>query len=223
MSEKLDKMDSQEKPEKQSESVVVEQKEEAEKTISQENQEQLSSFDFLWRHAYGELDEWARRADLRDDVFLAGVKLFSESIERNQGNLKAIAEQFGREFAEWEKTAREEFLMSTTLLQHFFPKKSYEDLNEQIGAIQKRTMTILRTPCQSLSNRQLLDKYPELIEQYIAYRKKAREQYVKAVKQAGNIIYENQKGIINLFSRQMKNLVLPFNKYMEKQEEITNS
>jgi hypothetical protein len=222
MDEKQEKLDPQEITEEKAEGVVVEPKEEAEKTIPEENQEQLSSFDLLWRHAFSELDEWAKRADLCDDAFLAGAKLVSESMERNQGNLKALAEQFSREFAEWEKTAREEFLMSTTLLQHFFPKKSYEDLNEQIDAIQKRTMSILRTPCQSLSNRQLLDKYPELIEQYITYRRKARKQYVKAVKHAGNIIYENQKGVINLFTRQIKSLVLPFNKYMEKQE-VTNS
>jgi hypothetical protein len=222
MDEKQEKLDPQEITEEKAEGVVVEPKEEPEKTIPEENQEQLSSFDLLWRHAFGELDEWARRGDLRDDAFLAGAKLFSESIERNQGNLKALAEQFSRELAEWEKAAREEFLMSTTLLQHFFPKKSYEDLNEQIDAIQKRTLSILRTPCQSLSNRQFLVQYPEIIEQYITYRKKARKQYVKAVKHAGNIIYENQKGVINLFTRQIKSLVFPFNKYMEKQE-VTNS
>ncbi|WP_246277195.1 hypothetical protein [Neobacillus endophyticus] len=194
-----------------------------ENNVLNENPEHLSSLNMLWRHAFSELDEWEKRADLRDDLLLARAKLFAENFERNQDNLKAITEQFTKELVEWEKTAREEILMSTTVVQHFFPKKSYEELNEQMDAIQKRTMSILRTPFQGLPNQQMVDKYPEVIEQYIKIRKKARQQYIKAVKHAGNIIYENQIGVINFFTRQIKNFVLPFNKYMEKQEEITKS
>jgi hypothetical protein len=187
------------------------------------NQEQLSSLDLLWRLAFGELDEWAKAADFRDEAFLTEAKLFAEGIERNQANLKQISEKFSKEFSVWERTARDEFLMSTTSLAHFFPIKSYEEINQQIDKIQERTLSILKTPCQNVMNHQGAEKYLEMINQYILLRKKFRSQYLKTVKQAGNLIYENQKVLVNLVSRQIKTIIFPLNKYLEKSEELTKS
>jgi hypothetical protein len=188
---------------------------------SEENDGPLSSLDILWHNAFRELDEWARRGNFRDDVFLKEAMSFAENIQRNQGNIKAISEKFNQEIAEWERTAREEFLMSTTSLQHFFPIRSYEEINAQIDQIQKRTMSILSTPCQVITDNQAMDKYIEIIDKYIALRKKGRKQYIKTVKQAGNLIYENQKGFVNLFARQIKTIIFPLNKYLEKTEKLT--
>ncbi|QCJ45142.1 hypothetical protein FAY30_08000 [Bacillus sp. S3] len=188
-----------------------------------ENEEQLTSLDLLWKHAFGELDEWSKRADFRDEVFLKEANLFAESVRRNQGNTVQLAAQFYQEFSAWEKTAREEFLMSTTSLQHFFPFKSYEDINAQIDQIQERTLTILAAPCQKIVSTVSMDKYLEMIDQYIALRKKGREQYIKTVKQAGSLIYENQRSFVNLFAKQIKTLMFPLNKYLEKSEELTKS
>jgi hypothetical protein len=203
---------------------VLETKIEGEKVIEKEASEaQLSSLDILWNNVFNELDEWAKRGDFRDEVFLKEAMFFADNIQRNQGNIKALSEKFNKEFAEWERTAREEFLMSTTSLQHFFPLKSYEEINAQIDQIQKRTMSILHKPFQTITNYQAMDKYLEIIDQYIAVRKKSRKQYIKTVKQAGNLIYENQKGFFNLFAKQIKTLMFPLNKYMEKAEELTKS
>lgn len=196
---------------------------EEEQPVENEDMEQLSSLDVLWQHAFGEIDEWAKHAEFRDEVFLKEAKHFAESIKRNQGNVKDIAERFNKEFAEWERTAREEFLMSTTSLQHFFPIRSYEDINAQIDQIQKKTMSILTAPCETFNNYLTMEKYLEMIDQYIALLKKGRMQYIKTVKQAGNIIYESQRGFVNLFARQIKSVMFPLNKYLEKTEELSKS
>jgi len=210
--------------EKKAEEPVLESKPTAEKAAEKEvTEEQLSSLDLLWRHAFGELNEWAKRSDFRDEVFLKEAKLFAESVQRNQGNAIEIAAQFYQEFSSWEKTTREELLMSTTSLQHFFPLKSYEDINAKMDQIQERTLTILATPCQWIAGNLSMDKYLELIDQYIALRKKGREQYIRTVKQAGNLIYENQKGFVNLFTSQIQTIMYPLNKYLEKTEELTKS
>lgn len=203
---------------------VLETKTEDEQDIhSKGSDEQLSSLDTLWHNAFRELDEWAKRASFRDEVFLKETKFFADKIQRNQENIKVISEKFNKEFTEWERAAREEFLMSTTSLQHFFPLRSYEEINAQIDQIQKRTISLLSKPCQVITNNQSMDKYLEMIEQYIALRNKGRKQYINTVKQAGNLIYENQKSFVNLFARQIKTLVLPLNKYMEKADEMTKS
>jgi hypothetical protein len=202
---------------------LLEEKQDEEITVNGENEASLSSLDLLWRHAFHELDQWEKCADHRDEVFLKEVRQFSESVQRNQGNIKAIAEQFTKEFTEWEKTARDEFLMSTTTLQHFFPIRSYEEINAQIDQIQKRVLSLLSTPCQTMANCQAIEKYLEMIGQYIDLRKKGRLQYIKTVKQAGNPLYEYQKGFVNLFTTQFKELIFPLNKYMEKTEEPTKS
>lgn len=186
-----------------------------------QGKEQLSSLDLLWQNAFREIDEWAAHADYRDEVFLKETIYYVESIKRNQGSIKEATEQFNREFQDWEKAAREEFLMSTTSLQHFFPLASYEEINQQIDNIQRRTLTILELPCQAVTSIQVLDKYLQMIEQYISLRKRSRMQYIKMIKQASNLVYENQKGFVNLFSKQVKALLFPFNKYLEKTEELT--
>ncbi|MEH7334441.1 hypothetical protein V7161_17485 [Neobacillus drentensis] len=183
-------------------------------TVDGVNGPSLSSLDLLWRYGYQELDEWAKCAEHRDEVF---SKRLSEGVQRNQGNIKAIAEQFTKEFTEWEKTAREQFLMSTTTLQHFFPIQSYEEMNAQMDQIQKSVLTPLSTPSQTIANFQAIEKYLEMIDQYMDLRKKGRLQYIQAVKQAGNPIYEFQKGFVNLFTTPFKDLIFPLNKYMEKE------
>jgi hypothetical protein len=191
--------------------------------VSEDYQEQLTSLDLLWRHTFRELDEWAKRADFRDEVFLKKAMNLSESIDRNQENLKVVTERFYKEFAAWERTTREEFLMSTTYLQHFFPKTSYEEINEQIDNVQKRTLSFVGKPCQVISNIQAVEQYLTTIEQYIAIRKKGRDQYIKTVKKAANLIYEGQKGFVDLFARQFKGFMFTFNKYLEKTDQLTKS
>jgi hypothetical protein len=186
-------------------------------------QEQFSTLDILWNHAFRELDQWAKHADFRDDVFLKQAMYFADSIKRNQKTIKSAREQFSKEFANWEKTAREELLMSTTALQHIFPEKSYEEINQQIDQIQNRTTAILRTPIQMAVSEQLMEQYLQMIEQYIALRKNGRKQYIKTLKQAASLIYESQKGFINLFTGPFKAFMFPLNKYMEKTEELTKS
>jgi hypothetical protein len=187
------------------------------------DQEQFSSLDILWNHAFRELDQWVKHADFQDDVFLKQAMYFADSIKRNQGTIKSAREQFSKEFANWEKTAREELLMSTTALQHIFPKRSYEEINQQIDQIQSRTTAILRTPIQMAISNQLMEQYLQMIDQYIALRKNGRKQYIKTLKKAASLIYESQKGLVNLFTRQFKAFMFPLNKYMEKTEELTKS
>ena len=189
----------------------------------QENLEHISSLDMLWNHAFRELDQWAKHADFRDEVFLKEANYFADSIKRNQENMKSVREQFNKEFANWERTAREEFLMSTTALQHLFPKISYEEMNQQFDQIQSRTASILNTPIQMISNIQLMDQYLNMIDQYIAFRKNGRNQYINTIKQAASLIYESQKGFVNLFSGPIKSFMFPLNKFMEKAEDVTKS
>jgi BMFP domain-containing protein YqiC len=192
-------------------------------TTESKEQEQFSSLDILWKNAFNELDQWAKHADFRDDMFLKEAMCFAESIKRNQENIKSVREQFNKEFANWELTAREEFLMSTTVLQHIFPKQSYEDINQQIDQIQKRTASVLSTPLQMVVNNQMMDQYFDMIERYIAARKKGRKQYVNTLKQAASLIYESQKGFVGLLTGQLKSFMFPLNKYLEKAEEVTKS
>lgn len=182
-----------------------------------------SSLDILWKNAISELDQWGKHADFRDDVFLKEAKCFAESIKRNQENIKSVRGQFNKEFVNWERTAREEFLMSTTVLQHIFPKRSYEEINEQIDQIQKRTASVLSTPLQMVVNNQMMDQYFDMIERYITVRKQGRKKYINTLKQAASLIYESQKGFVGLFTGQLKSFMFPLNKYMEKAEDVTKS
>jgi hypothetical protein len=186
-----------------------------------EGEKELTSLDMLWKLGFNELDAWAERFNKRDALFMEAVRNYVEKLKQNQENAITIAAQFGMEVKEWEKGAREELLVTTTPLQHFFPVKSYEEINNVVEDIQNKTAHLLLTPAQSLITGQLdaLDKYVETVEQYIAYRKNGREKYIDSVKKTSNVLYENQKVFVNMFTKQVKTAIMPFQNYMKNVKE----
>ncbi|MFC4797968.1 hypothetical protein ACFPA1_01150 [Neobacillus sp. GCM10023253] len=199
------------------------EKNEKELEVEVNVENQLSSLELIWKIGFDELDAWANRFNKRDELFLSAVKNYVESVKRNQENLKAVTEQFDREVKEWEKAAREELLVTTTTLQHFFPVKSYEEINKVVDDIQQKTAALLLTPVKALTGGQALDKYLDAVEQYLAFRKKAREKYIDSVKKTTNVLYENQKIFVDLFSKQLKAAIFPFQKFMKNAVESTKS
>lgn len=195
--------------------------------VEMENQEiqdnQLSSFELMWRAAFEEVDEWAGRLNHHDELFLNATKQYVESIKRSQENSKVITEQFKKELFDWERYAREELLMTTTTFQHFFPVKSYEEINQVVDDIQNKTTSLLTTPISALTNGQALDKYLDMVEQYISFRKKSREKYIEGVKSTTNVLYENQKQFVDLFANQVKSAIFPFQQYMKNVTDSTKS
>jgi hypothetical protein len=186
-----------------------------------DGEKDLTSFDLLWKLGFNELDAWAERFNKRDSLFLDSVKNYVEKLKQNQENAATIAAQFGLELKEWEKAAREELLVTTTPLQNFFPVKSYEEINKVVEDIQNKTAHLLLTPTQALITGQLeaLDKYVETVEQFIAYRTNGREKYIESVKKTSNVLYENQKVFVNMFTKQLKTAMLPFQNYMKNSSE----
>lgn len=93
-------------------------------------------------------------------------------------------------------------MATTTTLQDFFPIKSYEEINQVVEDIQNKTASLLVTSISKVTIGQIeaLDKYLAAIDQYISLRKKGREKYVNNVKKTTNVLYENQKWFLNLFS-----------------------
>jgi len=183
-----------------------------------ELEKELSSLDLLWKLGFDELDAWAERFNKQDERFLEAVGNYVEKAKQNQENVIAIAAQFGLELKEWEQSTREELLMTTTSLQYFFPVKSYEEINQVVEDIQNRSAQIFITPVQKLTTGQIqaLDKLLETVEQYISMRKKGREKYLESVKKTTNVLYENQKLFVDVFTKQVKSAILPFQKYLKK-------
>ena len=185
---------------------------------TEELEKELSSLDLLWKIGFDELDTWTERFNKQDERFLEAVRNYVEKAKQNQENVITVAAQFGLELKEWEQSTREELLMTTTSLQNFFPVKSYEEVNQVLEDIQNKTAEILITPVQKLTTGQIqaLDKLLETVEQYISMRKKGREKYIESVKKTTNVLYENQKLFVDVFSRQVKSAILPFQKYLKK-------
>lgn len=201
-----------------------------EKNVNEVNHEtveenDLTSLDMLWKLGFDELDAWKDRFNKRDERFLESVKGYVDQVKQGQENVITIAAQFSMELKDWEKAAREELLATTTPLQYFFPVKSYEEINRVVDDIQNKTAHLLLTPAQAITTGQLqaLDKYVETVEQYVSFRKNAREKYIDSVKKTSNVLYENQKMFVNLFAKQVKSTILPFQKYMKNATELTKS
>jgi hypothetical protein len=180
-----------------------------------EDHGRLSSLELLWVHVHQELDSWAEQFEYYDQVFLNAVKKYVERVKQDRENMKAITDQFHKEFQEWETAAREDLLMRTTTIQQIFPKKSYHEINQVIDDIQNKMAAIFLTPINAMTNNKALDQYVKAIEQSIFVRKQTRQRLIENVKQSANIIYGIQKQLINILEGQLKAAFFPLQKYME--------
>jgi hypothetical protein len=185
---------------------------------TEELERDLSSLDLIWKLGFDELDAWAERFNKQDERFLEAVRNYVEKAKQNQENLISVAAQFGVELKEWEQSTREELLMTTTSLQSFVPVKSYEEVNQVLEDIQNKTAQILITPVQKITTGQIqaLDKLVETVEQYVGMREKGRAKYLESVKKTTSVLYENQKLFVDVFTKQIKSAILPFQKYLQK-------
>ncbi|WP_318509662.1 hypothetical protein [Bacillus sp. T3] len=177
---------------------------------------QFSSMELLWKSAFQELDSWSELADHYDQVLLNAAKKYVERVNQGTENMKAITEQFNRELQEWEGTAREELLMTTTTIKQLFPKKSYHDINLVFDEIHNKLTNIALTPINALTSTNAVGKYIQATEQMVELRKKGREQYIEKMKQIASILYGNQKLFFDMLEKQFKTAMFPLQKYMEK-------
>ncbi|PLT35107.1 hypothetical protein [Bacillus sp. V5-8f] len=192
-------------------------------TVKQGTKPNDSSVDLLWNQAFQELDAWVKRSNFREDVLLQSAKQFSENVKRNQNNIKELYGQFSKELRDWEKTAREELLTTTTGLQYLFPVKSYEEINKQLDDAQDKRTTLVSSPLNHLANGDHADNFVSALEQYINFRRKNRALYVKSVKETASIIQDNQRAFLNIMTNQIKNLFFPINQYIERSSEAPKS
>ncbi|WP_209123735.1 hypothetical protein [Alkalihalobacillus sp. BA299] len=183
-------------------------------------EESVTSLDLFWKQSLQELDAWSERASLREAALLRSVKDLVENIKRNQNNAKELLEQFVKEQREWERVAREELLVSTTSLQYLFPVKSYEEINRMVDNFQLRAVELSKVPLRAYSSGEYFERYIQSVEHYVEFRKQSRIQFLENVKATINIIHENQRGMINIFTKQVKNVLFPFNKYIERSSEL---
>ncbi|WP_078428122.1 hypothetical protein [Alkalihalobacterium alkalinitrilicum] len=187
------------------------------------SEDSLTSFDLLWKQSLQELDAWSERACYREQVLLNSTKHLVENLKRNQTNMKDFIEQFVKEQRDWEKVAREELLTSTSHLQYLFPIQSFEEINRFVDNFQVKATEISNIPVYSLSNAEVLERFVQSVEQFVEFRKNSRIQFIENLKVTLKIIHENQRGMVQLFTKQVKNVLFPFNMYMERSEQLSKS
>jgi hypothetical protein len=176
-----------------------------------------TTYEFVWQGLMGELESWSRHAEWRDDVLIHSLGQYAEKVKRNQGNIQLITAQLMKEAAEWERAAREEFLMATTILQHFYPVKSYEEINLLMDRILHSTASIVRMPCRNNCDGKSVDKSLDMAKGYMEWRRKARAQYIRQIKLAAGCLYENQKRANRLLTAQNR-AIFAFGRFIDKDE-----
>ncbi|MEH7014787.1 hypothetical protein V7087_28965 [Neobacillus niacini] len=181
----------------------------------------ITSLELLWNQAFQNLDAWVEREKIREDNLLKTTKLFAENVKRNQSNLKELVNQFSKELFDWEKTSREELLTATISLQTFFPIKSYEEINDNLDTIHNKSSEIISSPFTNLAKSEYADQYVAAIEKFIEFRRNNRNWYIKNVKETASIIQTNQNKFLKIISKQVRNVFLPFNRYIEQSYELT--
>lgn len=180
-----------------------------------------SSLDLLWDQAFEQLDAWVERTEFREEVLLQSVLQFAENVKRNHKNSKELSEQFSKELHHWEKISREELLNATTVLQYFFPVKSYEEINKQLDDVQNNTVKL--TSGANLLNGEHVDNFVSVLKDHVEFRQNNRYLYVENMKQTASIIQNKQRDFLKIMNNQMKNVFFPFHTYMEGLNESIKS
>ncbi|MBO0962311.1 hypothetical protein J1P26_21650 [Neobacillus sp. MM2021_6] len=166
--------------------------------------------ELLWDQTFQQVDSWVQQAEFHEDILLQYATNFAEKVKRNDKNSKELTEHLSEKVREWEKASREELLTTTTALKNLFPTKSYEEINKQFDDIQNKTAEFTLTPFTYLANGEQVDKVVHALEQYVEFRRTNRNLFVKNVKEAASIIRENQNVLLDLMTKQVKNIFFPF-------------
>ncbi|EKN70979.1 hypothetical protein BABA_03929 [Neobacillus bataviensis LMG 21833] len=179
--------------------------------------------ELLWDQTFQQVDSWVQQAQFHEDILLQFTNNFAENVKRNQKNSKELRENFLEKVREWEKASREELLTTTTALKNLFPTKSYEEINQQLDDIQNKTAEITFTPFNNLDNSDQVDKLVRALEQYVEFRRNNRILFVKNVKETASIIRENQSVLLELMTKQVKNIFFPFHQIYNVQSNYLKS
>lgn len=178
-----------------------------------------AGLELVYNQSLKQMERWAKQEEFNEDILLQTVKQMGENVKQRQINMKEVTEQVSNQLQEWEKTAREQFLTSTTPFQKLFPLQSYEQINEQLNDIQKKTAKLVSTPVNNLLNENFVEGYMSAVERFIEYRRNGREIYMKNVKEASSLIYRNQNEVVQKVTSQMKNVFFPFSRFLEQPNE----
>lgn len=175
-----------------------------------QNQKNETNLELLWDQTFQQVDSWVQQAEFHEDILLQFANKFAENVKRNHKNRNELTEHFSEKVREWEKASREEFLTTTTALQNLFPTKSYEEINNQLDDIQNKTAEITLTLFNNLDKGDQVDKAVHSLEQYVEFRRNNRILFVKNVKETASNIRENQSVLLELMTKQVKNIFFPF-------------
>ncbi|PGY12973.1 hypothetical protein [Bacillus sp. AFS031507] len=184
-------------------------------------EKKVSSLDLLWNQAFLNLDAWVEREEVREDHLLQSTKNLAENVKKNQTNFKELSKQFTKELFELENKSREGLLLSTISLQSLFPIKSYEEINNQLDNLKNKTSELVLKPFDHIGNAKFVENYVSVVEKYIEFRRNNRNLYVKKVKDTALNIQVNQSALLNLITKPVRNVIFPFNKFIERSHELT--
>lgn len=182
-----------------------------------------ATVDLLWGQALEELDAWDRRESEREEAYVKSFESCIDDVQRRQKNAEEIVKQLTLKLRQWEKSAREEFLTATAAFQYIFPVKSYEEINRVSEDIQDKTAEISSLPLRTLTKEENYNRILESVKSYINLRKKSRTQYVTRIKELSKVIQDNQQNMVQLYTQYAKNMLFPFQKYIEQSKEFTES
>jgi hypothetical protein len=181
----------------------------------------VSSLELLWNQAFINLDAWVESEEVREDHLLQSAKNLAENVKRNQTNFKELSKQFSKELFELENKSREELLLATISLQSLFPIKSNEEINNQLDYLKNKTSELVSKPFDNIGNAKFVENYVSVVEKYIEFKRNNRNLYVNKVKDTALIIQANQSRLLNLITKPVKNVIFPFNKFIERSNELT--
>ena len=181
----------------------------------------VSSVELLWNQAFINLDSWVEREEVREDHFLQSAKNLAENVKKNQTNFKELSKQFSKELFELENKSKEELLLATISLRNLFPIKSNEEINKQLGYLKNKTTELVSKPFDQMENAKFVENYVSLVEKYIEFKRNNRNLYVSNIKETALNIQANQCALLNLITKSVRNVMFPFNKFIERSNEVT--
>ncbi|MGG0174743.1 hypothetical protein [Gottfriedia acidiceleris] len=187
-----------------------------ENSSSEYKAENVSSDELLWNKAFQQLDTWVEFENKREEILLQSAKQLVESVKQNQNNLIEITKQFSQDLYDLEKSSRVQLLSATKSLQTLFPFKSFEEINNRLNDLRDKTTEFISNPLEKLMNVSSPDYMITELENFIVFKRNNRNLLVKNIKGTATILQSHQSVLLNTVRNQVKNVIFPFHKYLER-------
>jgi hypothetical protein len=175
-----------------------------------------SSIEFMWNKWLEEFEQVNKQMDQQEKDWLNSFDQWIETMKRNEKSQKDVLLQITNHQKDWMKYVRQEFLTISAGTRYFIPVDSVEETDLKLKELEEKVLRFLNTSFLLDQTKEGRDKAYQALKDYFTYCSENREKVANLLRSSTEEIKRQQMGIVNVWEKQVKNMMFPFTSFINK-------